>query len=132
MIETESLKDGTKWDDIVLHLEWQQSFEILLEQHKENHQVREVLKLASQSMRYCFNEEMVNGWMTNDQGDLNAESFQKFVSQNFQKLQRQKIARIDELIDSMINQLRDDKGKFHLHEGFSKECGLKGSKLSGG
>ena len=87
MIETESLKDGTKWDDIVLHLEWQQSFEILLEQHKENHQVIEVLKLASQSMRYCFNEEMVNGWMTNDQGDLNAESFQKFVSQNFQKLQ---------------------------------------------
>ena len=118
MIETESLKDGTKWDDIILHLEWQQSFEILLEKHKENPQVVEVLNQSSQSMKYCFNEEMVSEWMANSQDDLNAVSFQKFVSQNFQKLQKQKIARIDKLIDSMINQLRDDKGKFHLHEGF--------------
>ena len=47
-------------------------------------------------------------------------------------MQSQKLARIDELIDTMIDQLRDADGSFTLHEGFNKECGLKGSKLSGG
>ena len=46
--------------------------------------------------------------------------------------QKEKLARIDELIDSMIDQLRDGDGGFTLHTGFDKECGLKGSKLSGG
>jgi ABC-type bacteriocin/lantibiotic exporter with double-glycine peptidase domain len=33
----------------------------------------------------------------------------------------------------MIDRKRDKlTGKFELHEGFNKECGLKGSKLSGG
>jgi subfamily B ATP-binding cassette protein MsbA len=28
--------------------------------------------------------------------------------------------------------LQEEKGTFKLHEGFDKDCGLKGSKLSGG
>ena len=31
-----------------------------------------------------------------------------------------------------IDKMRDTKGVFHLHEGFNKQCGLKGGKLSGG
>ena len=31
-----------------------------------------------------------------------------------------------------IDRKRDKDGKFHLHEGFHKDCGLKGGKLSGG
>ena len=31
-----------------------------------------------------------------------------------------------------IDRKRDEDGKFHLHEGFQKDCGLKGGKLSGG
>ena len=32
----------------------------------------------------------------------------------------------------MIDKQRDSDGKFKLHEGFKRKCGLKGSKLSGG
>ena len=32
----------------------------------------------------------------------------------------------------MLNQHRDKDGVFQLHEGFNRNCGLKGSKLSGG
>ena len=31
-----------------------------------------------------------------------------------------------------IDRKRDEKGEFKLHEGFSKDCGPKGGKLSGG
>ena len=31
-----------------------------------------------------------------------------------------------------IDRKRDKDGKFHLDEGFNKECGPKGGKLSGG
>ena len=31
-----------------------------------------------------------------------------------------------------IDRKRDSDGKFHLSEGFKKDCGPKGSKLSGG
>ena len=65
MIETDGLKDGTKWDDIIIHLEWQDSFENLIEKQNENHQVVEVLQQASQSLKYCFNDEMFSEWMTN-------------------------------------------------------------------
>merc|ERR1719464_1914464 len=32
----------------------------------------------------------------------------------------------------MINKMKDANGVFKLHEGFDRDCGLKGSKLSGG
>ena len=32
----------------------------------------------------------------------------------------------------MVARMRNEEGEFKLHEGFNKECGLKGSKLSGG
>ena len=31
-----------------------------------------------------------------------------------------------------IDRMRDADGKLNLHKGFLKDCGLKGSKLSGG
>ena len=63
MIETDGLKDGTKWDDIILHLEWQNSFEHLIAQQNENQQMVDILQQASQSLRYCFNDEMFSEWM---------------------------------------------------------------------
>ena len=32
----------------------------------------------------------------------------------------------------VLTKIQEDTGSFKLHEGFNKECGLKGSKLSGG
>ena len=40
--------------------------------------------------------------------------------------------RYDKLMHMAIDRLRDESGVFKLHEGFDKECGLKGGKLSGG
>ena len=40
--------------------------------------------------------------------------------------------RYNELQYVAIDKMRDKDGKFTLHEGFSKDCGLKGGKLSGG
>ena len=31
-----------------------------------------------------------------------------------------------------VEKLRDENGVFHLHANFEKDCGPKGSKLSGG
>ena len=44
----------------------------------------------------------------------------------------ERINRIDQLIDGMIDKKRDENGVFKLSEGFDRECGLKGSMLSGG
>ena len=63
------------------------------------------------------------------------ESFATYVLDPKNQLQfnRQKLQRIDELTNSMIDKNRDpETKKFELHEGFNKDCGLKGSKLSGG
>ena len=43
-----------------------------------------------------------------------------------------KLQRLNELTDSKVNRMRNEEGEFVLHEGFKKDCGLKGSKLSGG
>ena len=40
--------------------------------------------------------------------------------------------RFQELQYLAIDKKRDEEGKFTLHEGFNKDCGLKGGKLSGG
>ena len=40
--------------------------------------------------------------------------------------------RYDKLMHMAIDRLRDEEGVFTLHEGFQKDCGLKGGKLSGG
>ena len=40
--------------------------------------------------------------------------------------------RLDTLLESMIDNRRDKEGKFVLHEGFDKNCGQKGQRLSGG
>ena len=39
---------------------------------------------------------------------------------------------MEELLDSMIEKNKDKDGNVILGEGFNKNCGLKGSKLSGG
>ena len=40
--------------------------------------------------------------------------------------------RYDKLMHMAIDRLRDASGVFKLHQGFDKDCGLKGGKLSGG
>ena len=61
------------------------------------------------------------------------ESFSKHVQANSRDFGKARLARIDELVDTMIEKRRNpETGKLDLHSGFSKMCGLKGSQLSGG
>ena len=90
---------------------------------------------ASEKMKYCFNDGMVDNWVRKYGQELERatyESFEQHVNENFQSYQKERLKRIDELIDSMIDSMRDEDGNFKLSGGFDRECGLKGSKLSGG
>ena len=35
MIQTDGVKDGTKWDDIILRMEWLESYESMLQKYKD-------------------------------------------------------------------------------------------------
>ena len=79
---------------------------------------------------------MVEQWRirvenTEIDGDL-YEDFETYIFQNSRVNQNDKLKRLAELTDSMVERMKNADGEFKLHEGFSKECGLKGSKLSGG
>ena len=42
------------------------------------------------------------------------------------------LQRIKDLHAHYLDSLRDEEGNIKLHEGFNRNCGLKGMKLSGG
>ena len=44
MIQTDGVKDGTKWDDIILRMEWLESYETMLLKYKERGEVLAVLE----------------------------------------------------------------------------------------
>ena len=44
MIQTDGLKDGTKWDDIILRMEWLESYESMLQKYKDRSEVLAVLE----------------------------------------------------------------------------------------
>ena len=91
------------------------------------------IREAGQKLKYCFNVSMIDDWFNNLTNEENYfESLEEYVKNNFKTYQQERLKRIDQLIDSMIDQKRDENGKFTLSENFNRECGLKGSKLSGG
>ena len=55
-----------------------------------------------------------------------------YIKENQSQILKATKERLASLLENMIDQRRDGEGKFKLHEGFDKSCGLKGSKLSGG
>lgn len=55
------------------------------------------------------------------------EIFNRASSECHERIKHAQLKRLQDLTN-----LQEEKGTFKLHEGFDKECGLKGSKLSGG
>ena len=55
------------------------------------------------------------------------EIFNRASSESHERIKHAQLKRLQDLTN-----LQEEKGTFKLHEGFDKECGLKGSKLSGG
>ena len=44
MIQTDGVKDGTKWDDIILRMEWLVSYESMLQKYNDRNEVVAVLE----------------------------------------------------------------------------------------
>ena len=44
MIQIDGAKDGTKWDDIILRMEWLESYESMLQKYKDRSEVSAVLE----------------------------------------------------------------------------------------
>ena len=53
--------------------------------------------------------------------------FKRYSTDAHERIKHAKLIRLQEL-----TKLQEQSGTFKLHDGFNKECGLKGSKLSGG
>ena len=71
---------------------------------------------------------MVRTWAANQ-----SESLADYIQSHQQTFLEARNLRIKQLQASMIDKLRDPMtGRIKLSEGFEKNCGLKGQKLSGG
>ena len=83
---------------------------------------------AAKSNKFAFNKELVQQWVSQSPH----EPLLDLISKNHAKFVEQHLGRIKALHTHAIDKLRDSEGKIQLSEGFEKNCGLKGSKLSGG
>lgn len=85
-------------------------------------------------MQFCFNTASIERWLESVNGSDNdmTENLKKFISNDFQNFYRDRYARLEKLLESMVEKKKDADGNVILGEGFQKNCGLKGSKLSGG
>ena len=121
LIDSDGAKDGAKWDDMIIDFEWQYKFNAMLTKCKSQTAVKEVLLEAGDKMKFCFSESMVADYIVKLDSDQPAfSSFEQYVKENFKTYQKEKLHRIDQLIDNLINTMRDWDGKFKLSEGFDR------------
>ena len=119
-----------------MRFEWNFDHKRMLESSKYDEAMKAVLKETGEKFKFFFNEAMVEQWLsTANQGQTHdelVESLGVSITLNLRVHQKERLKRLNELAESMLNQHRDENGVFKLHEGFDRNCGLKGSKLSGG
>ena len=56
LMEVDGSRDGVKWDDIILRMEWMESFKGIQEKYRGDNEVAEILEKASWQLKYSFNE----------------------------------------------------------------------------
>jgi len=136
-VTREKVGKGLRWDDFLLRFEWtiqmREYLDELMDQGKDS--VHKVVSEASVSLAYQFSKSTVNKWTEQENFDEAAaeyEEFRQFASNNFDIIKTEKTVRLQELEANKLENMKDSEGKIKLHEGFGKNCGLKGSTLSGG
>ena len=80
---------------------------------------------------WLFDDSTVKEWITVVKTEPD-ETFTSFIEKSQNSFFERRVNRMKALQTSMIDKMRDSSGKIQLSEGFEKNCGLKGSKLSGG
>eukprot|EP00347_Sterkiella_histriomuscorum_P020418 403337881 len=128
---------GIKWDDLVLRYEW--TFEAdLIRDHlmseyaqnlKEYH--KNAILTAIKNFPTKFDIETVHEFQKQAQFLERPEDTESLlsviISNSFDRIKKQNNSRI-----MSLHQAYTQNKDFKLHEGFDKNCGLKGSMLSGG
>lgn len=99
----------------------------------QGEEILRALQSVEKAYRYNFNPSHVQSWESKrPEGETCADWLIKQIVDEKGVQQRSVKARMNELVESMIDSRRDADGKFKLHEGFNRVCGTKGGKLSGG
>ena len=117
----------------MLRIEWDCEVEELLNRKDLNPDQLAAIREVAKEMPYCFNTATINKWL--DSSDMfggASHDIKKFVTDDFQHFYMDRYKRLDQLLESMVEKKKDANGNVILGEGFDKNCGLKGSKLSGG
>ena len=128
---------GASWCDAVIQFEWMQEFQEMLNDEslpqERRAQVQKIVDYANMSGQ--FEMSLLREWCTESAELTQPEAQKTFI----EKVQRQAsaykqktFARFEVLQKAAIASMRGPDGVFELHEGFKKDCGLKGGKLSGG
>jgi len=84
------------------------------------------IELAS-DYKFQFNMPLIKDWANNRR-----DSIENMIAKNHETTIDIHLKRIKDLHAHAIDKMRDSSGNIKLSEGFEKNCGLKGQKLSGG
>lgn len=133
MIEMELLDQRSKaksirWDDLIIRSEWKKEIIDFLDNNYADS--RHVFEAAAVDMPCQFDTKTISQLIFQDDQEITEELFENTVRSQErafnERFKKRKLDRFKELYDAKL------QDKIQLHEGFEKNCGLKGSKLSGG
>ena len=127
-------KYGTGWEDIVMRFEWRNELKAIRESSKLTQNFKDNLNSALEKTNDLYGffdlaylEKIASSGVTTEE-DL----IEHIRSQLSEYKMTTVNKRYHQLQFMAIDKKRDANGVFKLHEGFDKDCGLKGGKLSGG
>jgi len=138
MVQTSILKTvnkyGASWEDILIHFEWSCALKATLAGAEISEHLKSVLREMVDKymdLEAGFDEQTLKRAQAS--GLREVEALAEMVRREMPAYRMTVVnKRFNELQLMAIDKKRDDKGIFVLPQGFDKDCGLKGGKLSGG
>lgn len=126
---------GAGWEDIVILFEWRNECAKIINSQTLTSETRGLVSeaLAKEPNFYgAFNEATILEWAALRGNEKTLEDLIEHIRDRIPMYRMNVVSkRYDEIVLTALEKMRVD-GKFTLHEGFKKDCGLKGGKLSGG
>ena len=125
---------GASWEDIIIRFEWQDELTSIKASQSIDDSVKQSMELMLKNfpdLYGAFDTATIQRAIAEGKTDVGALST---LVTDEKRSYRMTIVekRFSELQYMALDRKRADDGTFTLHEGFSKECGVKGGKLSGG
>jgi len=137
-VKTMSGVKGCRWDDIVLRFEYEVIELPALIKRIESAQIAQVFKnkvinriRQKHEIDMASLEEIISYYEVIEKPEEEdgkvGEIVKKAAAESMERVKKAQLLRIEDLAKA-----HEESAHFKLHEGFDKNCGLKGSKLSGG